>query len=271
MTVLDARDPDEAVAAIDAAAPGLRQRLDEILGDALRGRPLAVRRYVRIHAELTVALLAAVHDARPDLVAPDGAGGYCVARAQGLCSRTSIDLLKSFAADAPFSPWVPAKGLGTGVALDLLARTRALLPGIQPLSLPAEAAFPRLDSDTDGLLRFTHLVALELGAEQPDLRRVQTVFGLSVTELAGLFGVSRQAAAGWLADRPPAARKAKAATLASVADLLARRLKPDRIAGIARKPAAAYGGKTMLELMTNDEQDWLLESVRRSFDYASTA
>jgi len=271
LTVLDAVDVKSAVAAIDSAAPGLRRRLSASLRDALRGRPAAVRRYVRAHRELTERLLAAMHEARPDLVSRDEDGEYCVLLADGRSSRTSVDLLRSFAADAPFSPWVQLMSPGTGVALDLLARARALVPGAEPLLLPADAGFPRIDDDPDALLRFRRLVAQELQREQSDLERALSVFGLSVTELAGLFGVTRQAASLWLIDGPPSARLAKAASVAAVADILAHRLKPARIAGIARRPTAAYDGRSMLELIAADEHDWLLESVSRSFDYATTA
>ena len=269
VTVLDAADPKAAIAAIDATAPGMRRRLSASLRDALRGRPAAIRRYVAAHGELTERLLAAVHEARPDLVVRDDAGEYCVASPGG-CSRASIELLRTFAADAPFSPWVQLKGPGTGVALDLLARARALLPGVEPLPLPPGAAFPHLD-DPDALLRFARLVAAAQQAERSDLERARVVLSLSITELGALFGVTRQAASLWLADRPPAARRAKAAAMAAIADILARRLKPARIPGIARRPAAEYGGKTMLELIAADRHEWLLESVRRSFDYAATA
>jgi hypothetical protein len=271
LTVLDAADTKSAVAAIDAAAPGLRRRLGAALGYALRGRPAAVRRYVRAHRELTERLLAATHEARPDLIGRNAAGDYCVVSPGGRCSRAGIELLQSFAADAPFSPWVRLMGPGTGVALDLLARARALVPRAEPLLLPAEAAFPCLDDDPEALLRFKRLVAQELQREQSDLERAQAVFGLSVTELAGLFGVTRQAASLWLIDGPPSARLAKIAAVTAVADILAHRLKPARIGGVARKPAAAYGGRSMLELIAADEHEGLLDSVRRSFDYAATA
>ena len=271
VTVLDAADPKAAVKAIDAAAPGLRRRLSASMRDALQGRPAGVRRYVRAHRELTARLLAAMHEARPDLVARDDSGEYYVMYAGGRSSRAGVELLRAFAADAPFSPWVQLKGPGTGVALDLLARARALVPGVESLLLPADASFPRIDDDPEALLGFTRLVAQELQAEQSDLERVQAVFGLSVTELAGLFGVTRQAASLWLVDGPPAARLPKVAGVAAVADILAHRLKPARIGGIARKPTAAYGGRSMLELIAADEHEWLLGSVRRSFDYAATA
>ena len=100
---------------------------------------------------------------------------------------------------------------------------------------------------------------------------MRDTFGLSKTELAKLFGVSRQAAAGWLDEGPPAGREAKAACLAAIADILARRLKPARIPGIVRTPAPVYEGRSMLELIAVDRHEWLLSSVRDSFDYATTA
>lgn len=269
-TVLDESDADDVLILVDAAAPGLRRRLGSSAGAAMRGRPAAVRRYVAAYRELVAALLAAVHDGRPGLVLRDDAGEYCVALGSG-CSRAPVELLRSFATDAPFSPWVRERGLGAGVALDLVARMRALLPGAEALPLPARAALPPYTDDPEALLRFTRLVTQAQLAERSDLERVREVFGLSITELGGLFGVTRQAAGLWLTDGPPAARRAKAATVAAVADVLSRRLKPARVPGIVRRPADAYGGRTMLELIALDEHDWLLESVRRSFDYAATA
>jgi hypothetical protein len=38
-----------------------------------------------------------------------------------------------------------------------------------------------------------------------------------------------------------------------------------------RSDAGAYGGRSMLELIADDRHDELLESVERSFDWASTA
>jgi hypothetical protein len=61
------------------------------------------------------------------------------------------------------------------------------------------------------------------------------------------------------------------ATISSIADLLERKLKPGRVAGIARRAAPAYGGKTMLELIAEERHDELLEITRRSFDWATAA
>lgn len=269
-SVLDAADAEDLVGTVDAAAPGLRRRLGQSLGDALRGRPSAARRYVAAYGELVELLLALAHEARPELVVRDDAGEYCVVHDAG-CSRAPVELLRSFAADAPFSAWVRAGKLGAGVILDLVARLRALLPGTQPLLLPAGGSVPQYTGEAEALLRFTRLVAEAQLAERSDLERVRGVFGLSITELGALFGVTRQAAGLWLTDGPPPARKAKAAAVAAIADLLAHRLKPARVPGIARRPAPAYGQRNMLEVIAADEHEWLLESVRRSFDYAATA
>lgn len=267
--ILDASDPRTALAAVDAAAPGVRRRLSASLPDALRGRPAAARRYVTAYRHLVDRLLDAAHDERPELVVRDGTGEYRVAHEAGF-SRAEVDLLRGSAVEAPFSAWVSLKGLGAGVALDALARLRALLPGADPLALPAGAGYPSLD-DAAEALRFRRLVAEAERAERSDLERVRAGLGLTITELGALFGVTRQAAGLWLADGPPAARMAKAATVAAVTDILVRRLKPARVPGIVRRPAAAYGGETMLALIADDRHEWLLESVRHSFDYAATA
>ena len=76
--------------------------------------------------------------------------------------------------------------------------------------------------------------------------------GLSQTELARLFGVRRRALAEWTVRGIPAARQAKAASLAGLCDLLRHHLRPERIPGLARTPAAAYGGLSMLTMIEQD-------------------
>jgi hypothetical protein len=58
--------------------------------------------------------------------------------------------------------------------------------------------------------------------------------------------------------------------VAAICDLLRHQLKPERIPGIARRPADAYGGLSMLEMMERGREDELLTLIRRSFDWAST-
>ena len=103
------------------------------------------------------------------------------------------------------------------------------------------------------------------------LDTIAETFALSETELAELFGVRRQAVAQWRRDGIPSARQEKVATVASIGDLLSRRLKAERVPGVARRAADAYNGLTMLEMISRDRHGELLESVRESFDYAATA
>ena len=54
-------------------------------------------------------------------------------------------------------------------------------------------------------------------------------------------------------------------------ELLERNLQPERIPGIVRTAADAYGGRSILEMVAGDEQDALLDVVERSFDWSATA
>ena len=103
------------------------------------------------------------------------------------------------------------------------------------------------------------------------LDEIQAAFGLSKGELGRLFGVSRQAVDQWRARGVPGGRQEKAATIAATADLLSHQLKSERLPGIARRPAAAYGGLTMLEMIERDHHRELLERVRDAFDWSATA
>ncbi len=102
------------------------------------------------------------------------------------------------------------------------------------------------------------------------LDQIGEVFGLSKTDLGRIFGVSRQAIDTWHAGGVPAARQEKAAVVAAIAELLSRRLKAERIPGVARRPADAYGGLTMLEMIERDRHLELLASVRAAFDWGRT-
>jgi len=121
-------------------------------------------------------------------------------------------------------------------------------------------------------LRYSgHMDATRIAPPSPMLTRITEILGLSHTDLGGLFGVSRQAVSQWADEEIPASRLAKVLVVAQIADLLALHLISDRIPAVARTPAEAYGGKTMLQMISADQQHELLASVRASFDWATTA
>jgi len=103
------------------------------------------------------------------------------------------------------------------------------------------------------------------------LDEIQTAFGLSKLELGRLFGVSRQAVDQWRDRGIPGGRQEKAATVAAVADLLSHQLKPERLPGIVRRAARAYGGLSMLEMIERDRHRELLERTRAAFDWTAAA
>src|SRR5215208_6608706 len=250
-TLLKTRDADRARTALHWVAGELIASIEGELREALAGSESATRAYVHEYRLLTARLLAAAH-------AADGA----LARAS---AHTLTDVIEHTAASAPFTPWVARYELGDGVALVALNTLRELL-GVRSLQPPPVVAV----ADDVAVQRFMRRVRhfLNHPEDQNPLERLMEAFDLNKSELGRLFGVSRQAIDGWLEKGVPSDRQEKLATLLAVTDLLERKLKSDRIPGIARRPADAYGGKTMLELIAEDRQRELLGLVRDSFAWS---
>jgi len=266
-TALVTADPDVAVRQAAALAPATVREIDRALPAAVEGSEGAARTYARAWRDLVETYLRAIRDERPDVIATTEDGRLVVIDATGSASPASERVLDMLALQAPFSPWVARYGPGRGAAVHLLNELRAAVTGLEPLP-PDGSGLPHWNADGR---RFSHLVWTALAeADEPELRRVLRVFGLSVTEAADLFGVRRQAVSQWLDRGVPAARAAKVTAVARVADLLDRMLVSDRVPGIARTPADAYGGLTMLEMVAADRHDELLAIVRDSFDWAAT-
>jgi transcriptional regulator with XRE-family HTH domain len=268
--LFDARDAERVRLALRSLGGGtLIAALGVELEAALRGSDDAVGAYVRDYRRLSGCLLAEAHRMRPELVAAT-ANGLAPVDAAGRPAPVLAAALEHAAAEAPFTAWAGRFELGDAAALDLVARVRALV-GARTLAPPVGA--PRVAVDDLTARRFIRRVRYHLGHpdDEPPLRRVMEAFGLSKTELAALFGVRRQAIDQWQRRGVPAERQEKVATLLAVADLLERKLKPGRLPGVARRPADAYGGETMLTMIAADRHRELLDSVRASFDWATAA
>jgi len=251
-----------------ALLPALGAQLER----ALDGSDEATREYVRCYHVLTLRVLDEARQARPDLVVRTADGHLALLDVKGTPRRAPIEALETASAEAPFGPWTARFPLEEAVALDLASRVRQLI-GLRALDLaPAD---PGLGEFVDDLTarRFLRRVRFHLNHpdEEHPLRRLMDAFKLSKTELASLFGVRRQAVDQWLERGVPSERQEKVQTLVAICDLLERKLKPGRLAGVSRRAADAYGGKTMLELIAADRHRELLELVRESFDWASAA
>ena len=165
-------------------------------------------------------------------------------------------------------PWVTPSADGLGVVTVLVDKLRGLAGG-----LPQECVRPRDDIDEYFFSRFCKALAQaqqEREYSQP-LRRAMDTLSLSKSDVAHLMGVSRQAVDKWLLAGPPAERAPKIGAIAEIADILRYRLLPGLPAEVVRRPAEAYGGRTMVNLIASDEHEWLLQSVKDSFDFNRVA
>jgi hypothetical protein len=59
--------------------------------------------------------------------------------------------------------------------------------------------------------------------------------------------------------------------LREIADLLAARLRRDRIPDVVRRPAPAYGGRSILQAIGDGDEELVLDELREAFDWASVA
>jgi hypothetical protein len=270
-----ARNPERVRRALRALDNGeLLSTLGSQLERALEGSAEATRDYVRCYHVLSLRVLDEAHRARPDLVVRTTDGHLALMDVKGTPRRAPVEALETAAAEAPFGPWTARFPLEEAVAIDLASRVRQLI-GLRALELAPTDSGAGDVVDVDDLIarRFLRRVRFHLNHpdEEHPLRRLMDVLELSKTELGSLFGVRRQAVDQWLGRGVPSERQEKVQTLIAIADLLERKLKPGRLAGVARRPADAYGGKTMLELIAADRHRELLELVRQSFDWASAA
>jgi transcriptional regulator with XRE-family HTH domain len=101
-----------------------------------------------------------------------------------------------------------------------------------------------------------------------ELRRILQVWGLSQSEAARRFGVSRQSVAKWLASGVPASRVATIADLSVATDLLEHYLKRERIPGVVRRTAAALDDRSLLDLLETGDHRTVLEGCRAMFDFS---
>ncbi len=206
---------------------------------ALRGDEAACIAYARAWERLVADLLAPY----PDV--PAAATG----------------VLERLAVTAPFEPEGPFRALVSVAA--------GIIPGMDaPTTTRTRPAAP---PEPVELARFTRFVLAELVGAGTGLEALMASWRLSITDVARLFGVRRQAVQQWLAQGVPPARQPKLLAILGIADLLERNLLPERIPAVVRGPSPADGGASMLDALAADRHEELLERTRRSFDWAWSA
>jgi hypothetical protein len=223
-----------------AAESHVADELVRWLPDALRGDERAARRYARAWRDLVVALLAE----HPE--APAGAA----------------TVLDHHALTAPFDPAGPQHAL--------MSAAGGIISGMTSPGPPPRAAITTVP-DTVDYQRFSRYVLSEISGAGTGLESLLAAWQMTVTEMATLFGVRRQAVGQWLDVGVPAIRLPKLATMQRVAELLERNLLAERVPAVVRAPSDRWHGATMLELVAADRHEELLVDVARSFDWAASA
>ncbi len=267
---LETESPDDIESWCRESVGDDAARFRNVLQQAMAGNQAAAFEYVRAWRSLSQSLLAEIHTQRPDLVTESEEGLRIVDIALAPGSASNF-VLENEALNAPFSPWVArTNDLGVGSCAALLQNLRIAIRGLHPVRLDAPA-LPHLDVSVAQLDAFRRNVTRALSHDEQDLERIQRIFGLNITDLGRLFGVTRQAVTQWQSTEIPAARREKVSAVGSIADLLDSHLKTDRVPGVVRRPATAYGGLTILGMIEENRQDAVLEQVRSSFDWAIPA
>ncbi len=277
--ILSERTPERVADAAEVIAGAAIKTIESSMPEALQGERTQVRVYVNAYLLLESRVLDAVGKARPDWIIYDEAHNtvalFEAKHDQASGKQQSVRWLKAAleqeAMSAPFSEWVGELGGGRGTAVAFVAQLRSMLRDAKSLASPREHQPPMWALSDQQVVTFYRAVGDELARIETPLERIASVFGVSRTELARLFGVRRQAIEQWEARSVPADRQEKLATLDAIVDLLTAKLKPNRIPGVLRRPAAAYGDRSILEAIVADDQTLVLDELRNAFDWAAAA
>jgi len=108
---------------------------------------------------------------------------------------------------------------------------------------------------------------LDLQRAGRSLERTLNVWGLSQSEAAQLFGVSRQALSKWLARGAPVERAVGLADLAAATDLLVHHLERDRIPAVVRRAFPAARNRSLVDLLKAGETRTILTFCRDMFRF----
>ena len=110
--------------------------------------------------------------------------------------------------------------------------------------------------------------AMDATPDASHVRLVMAMFELSHEELAKLMGVEITEVNQWQEVGPTPEHHAKFATIVKITDLLHHHLREGLPAVVARRRAEAYGGRNLLEVIADDDHEWLHQDIQKSFDYS---
>ncbi len=99
------------------------------------------------------------------------------------------------------------------------------------------------------------------------LQRIIDTWDLSLTDVARIFSVSRQAVSKWVVSGTPADRSPAIAELSAATDLLVRHLKADRIPAVVRRAASGLGNRSLLAIAESGDAAGVLTACRAMFAF----
>lgn len=179
--------------------------------------------------------------------------------------------LRHAIADVPFSPLLATYGAELGSRMEAVRLARLYLPGLPAFPAVAAQGPPELLPAGTDLDRFRRLAGLALSRREPPLRRLRTLYGLTTTQAAALFGVRRQAVEQWEITGIPTTRRAKLAAALEVGETLTRKLRLGLLPLVAQRPAQVFGGLSLLEMIRTDRHEELRRLTDQAFDWTTPA
>lgn len=98
------------------------------------------------------------------------------------------------------------------------------------------------------------------------LLRLTSLWGLSNSAAARIFGVSRQAFSKWLTNGPPADRVDDVGLVDNITSLLDRYVLRERIPAVVRRPAQRLSGRSLIETLESGEYRKGADVMAATFD-----
>lgn len=249
MTVRDASSPDEFADAASAVADDRVEWWDLFAPEAIAGHWPIVKAYVSSIEQFACELIP-THIPAGDIPVD---------------KFRSMVVLKSL--EAPVSGWVSHYGYGRGTAAFVVAVARATSSSTDAVIEPSGIRPDVWNIDITRYFRMSFNAFRQVSDPLDDIRES---LGVSVRELGDIFGVSRQTMTTWMDEGVPTGRNQAVGDVSQVVSLLNRKLKPGRLPLIARRPAPAFGGRSLLDALADDPAG-TAHVVDSLFDWSQTA
>ena len=109
--------------------------------------------------------------------------------------------------------------------------------------------------------------ALDERRQVEPLIRILAVWGLTQTDAAAAFGVTRQAISKWVATGVPTDRAVALAELSAATDLLVHHIRRDRIPAVVRRTAQNLADRTLLDVLVDDGATAVLTACQSMFAF----